>query len=123
MITGVGMDLVEIERIRRLYGRWGAERLDRIFTAAELRYCLAHADPAPSLAARFAAKEAFYKALGTGWGRAGALRDVEVRRDASGDPVLAALGRAAGRLDAHVRIHVTLSHSATVAAAVVILES
>ncbi|NIP81932.1 MAG: holo-[acyl-carrier-protein] synthase, partial [Gemmatimonadetes bacterium] len=84
MIVGMGMDVVEIDRIRRLHQRWGAPRLGRVFTDGELEYCLDRADPAPSLAARFAAKEAFYKALGTGWGRAGALRDVEVRRDAAG---------------------------------------
>ena len=124
MIVGIGLDLVEVERMRDFHRRRGATGLARVFTARELDYCLDHADPAPSLAARFAAKEAFFKAVGTGWGVGGALLEVEVRRAGSGDPDLAISGRAAESLadTGAAHIHVTLTHTAKTAAAVVILE-
>ena len=124
MIKGIGLDLVGVARMRRFYQRWGERGLERVFTAHELAYCTRHEDPAPSLAARFAAKEAFYKAVGTGWGVGGALVDVEVRRPSHGDPDLFVSGRAAETL-AGVgagHIHLTLTHTADTAAAVVILE-
>ncbi len=124
MIKGIGLDLVSVERMRRFYRRWGERGLERVFTARELAYCARHQDPAPSLAARFAAKEAFYKAVGTGWGAGGALVEVEVRRPSHGDPDLAVRGRAAealARVGAE-HIHLTLTHTGDTAAAVVILE-
>lgn len=125
MITGIGLDLVDVERMRRFHGRWGDQGLRRIFTDHERAYCAGHVDPAPSLAARFAAKEAFFKAVGTGWGVGGALAEVEVRRGSSGDPELRITGRAAGSFAAAGarHVHVTLTHSVTTAAAVVILEA
>lgn len=124
MIAGIGLDLVAVDRMRAFHGRWGERGLRRIFTPDELSYCLAHVDPAPSLAARFAAKEAFFKAVGTGWGQGGALADVEVQRGPSGDPELAIAGRAAESIvrTGADRVHVTLTHTAHTAAAVVILE-
>ena len=124
MIVGIGLDLVSVQRMRAFHQRRGDRGLDRVFTPAELDYCLGHADPIPSLAARFAAKEAFFKALGTGWGLGGALAEVEVRRAGSGDPGLALSGRAAETFDASgaQHVHVTLTHTADTAAAVVILE-
>lgn len=124
MIVGIGLDLVDVERMRAFHGRTGGRGLGRVFTSHELDYCLQHSDPAPSLAARFAAKEAFFKALGTGWGVGGALSDVEVRRGTSGDPELVVTGRAAETLAAKggSQVHLTLTHTATTAAAVVILE-
>lgn len=123
MIVGLGMDVVDVDRIRGLYVRWGQHRLERIFTGRELEYCLDHVDPAPSLAARFAAKEAFYKAVGTGWGRAGALNEVEVHRGPAGPPRLIVTGRAARRIGDGIRLHLSISHSDSVASAVVVLES
>ena len=124
MIVGIGLDLVDVERMRQFHERWGLEGLLRVFTTAEIDYCTRMADPAPSLAARFAAKEAFYKAVGTGWGVGGALDEVEVRRGPTGDPDLAVSGQAASTL-ARTRayqLHLTLTHTAATAAAVVILE-
>ncbi|MDX1674914.1 MAG: holo-ACP synthase [Longimicrobiales bacterium] len=124
MIAGIGLDLVRVDRMRRFHQRWGQRGLARVFTARELDYCLGHVDPASSLAARFAAKEAFFKAVGTGWGVGGALVEVEVRRGATGDPDLAVRGRAAETLarNGARHVHVTLTHTADTAAAVVILE-
>lgn len=124
MIVGIGTDLVDVERMRDFHRRRGDRGLARVFTHRELDYCLHHADPAPSLAARFAAKEAFFKAVGTGWGVGGALLEVEVRRAGSGDPDLTVSGRAAQTLvgTGAVQIHVSLTHTAATAAAFVILE-
>lgn len=118
------MDLVAIERFRAFRQRHGERGLARIFTAAELTYCLGLVDPVPSLAARFAAKEAFFKAVGLGWGPGGAWREVEVTRDSRGAPALALRGRAkdSARERQASRSHLTLTHTAEVAGAVVVLE-
>jgi holo-[acyl-carrier protein] synthase len=116
--------MVPIERVCALLERKGARALARLFTGGEAERCRASRDPRESFAVRFAAKEAFFKALGTGWGIGGAWTDVEVVSAASGAPTLRLSGRAAqlaGRLGAN-RIHLTLTHSDDVAAAVVILE-
>jgi holo-[acyl-carrier protein] synthase len=124
MIVGIGTDLVDIPRIAEFAARWGEDGLRRIFSDAELAYCLALSDPAPSLAARFAAKEAFFKAMGCGWGEAGAWSEIEVRRDPSGRPTLALAGRAAASAESGgaARIHLSLTHATGVAGAVVVLE-
>ncbi len=124
MIVGLGLDLTRIHRFRDYRERWGERGLRRIFDDDELRYCAGLIDPAPSLAARFAAKEAFFKAVGVGWGPGGSWTEVGVRRGPTGDPDLVLSGRAAetARQLGAERIHVTLTHSRDTAAAVVILE-
>lgn len=124
MIVGTGMDLVAIERIRSFRERHGERGLKRLFTERELGYCLSRADPAPSLAARFAAKEAFFKAVGLGWGRGGDWCEVEVRRTERGEPSLDVRGRAAeaARTRRAQRLHLSLTHTAEVAGAFVVLE-
>lgn len=125
MIIGTGFDVVAVSRFARFLGRHGERGYRRLFTASETDYCLAHADPTPFFAARFAAKEAFYKALGTGMGPAGGWQDVEVVRLASGRPLLMLHGRAAARAhDNQVKnIHLSLTHTADTAGAFVILEA
>ena len=122
MILGLGMDLCEVDRIQRLLERDRARFVRRVFLDAEIAYCDARRRPALHYAARFAAKEAFLKALGRGW-RLG-WTQVEVLRSASGKPDLALKGKAAevtaGR--GVRRIHLTLTHTAHTAAAVVVLE-
>ncbi len=124
MILGVGLDLVAVERVRALQERRGERFLRRVFTEAEASACLAKADPAPSLAARFAAKEAGMKALGTGWAQGVGWRDLEVLGEPGRPPTLALRGRAAevaaGR--GVGAVHLSLTHDGGVAAAVVILE-
>lgn len=84
----MGIDLVEVRRVARLVERWGDRFLARVYTPQEIHYCRNKSDPYPSLAARFAAKEAFVKALsGLGGGRA-RFRDVEVVRGETGPPRL-----------------------------------
>jgi holo-[acyl-carrier protein] synthase len=125
MILGTGFDLVAVPRFARFVGRRGERGLQRLFTPSELAYCLGHVNPAPFLAARFAAKEAFYKAVGTGVGPAGGWQDVEVIRLASGRPRLMLHGRAAAVVhELKVRtIHLSLSHTGDTAGAFVVLEA
>jgi len=98
-IIGIGLDASDIPRIRATYTRFGRRFLDRVFTEGEIAYCLRHRDPASSLAARFAAKEAVMKALGTGHSRGVLWRDIEVVRR-GGPPSLRLHGGAARRFEA-----------------------
>lgn len=125
MILGTGFDLVAVSRFARFIARRGDRGLGRVFTPGELAYCLAHTDPVPFFAARFAAKEAFYKAVGTGMGPAGGWKDVEVVRLVSGRPRLMVHGRAAALVhDMQVRnIHISLSHTPESAGAFVVVEA
>lgn len=94
MVVGLGTDLVEIERFRLAMKRRGDRFTQRLFSDEERRYADRHRDPAPRLAARFAAKEAVMKAMGVGLWKF-AFRDVEVMRAPSGAPGIAVRGRAA----------------------------
>jgi holo-[acyl-carrier protein] synthase len=125
MILGTGLDLVPVSRFARFLERHGERGIARLFTQAEQDYCRAHAVPAAFFAVRFAAKEAFYKAIGTGMGSAGGWKDVEVVRLSSGRPLLMLHGKAAALAhDLQVRsIHLSLSHTADTAGAMVILEA
>ena len=124
MIVGVGMDLVQIVRVDALLERKGERALARLFTPAEAARCRAGRSPRESFAARFAAKEAFFKALGTGWGRGGAWTEVEVVSAPSGAPSLRLHGAAAALAEAAGvrRVHLSLTHTDELAAAYVVLE-
>lgn len=121
-MIGIGVDVVEIERFRRSLARTPSMR-ERLFTPVELAYVAPQADPVPSLAARFAAREAVMKSLGLGLGAFG-FHDVWVERAESGAPSLAFAGRAAElAVEAGVqRWHLSLTHSELVAVAYVIAE-
>ena len=94
-LNGVGIDLVEVPRIREMLEKHGQRFKERTFTAAEIAYCDACAEPAMHYAARFAAKEAVAKALGTGiWAEGVNWKDIEVGREASGKPVIILHGMA-----------------------------
>lgn len=123
VLIGTGIDLLELERFRAAYGRHGERFLERLFTDREIAYCRRRADPVPELSVRFAAKEATFKAIGTGWRRGVRWRDVEVRNAPSGRPYLVVAGRVAeiARRLGGRRFSVTLTHSATTAAAQVML--
>lgn len=123
-IIALGLDVVELPRARALLARHGTRILDRTLTDSEREYVDSLGDPAPAFAARLAAKEAVYKALQVlpgarpvGW------REIGVRRLPDGRPEVVLSGLAAELLAPHgVTIHISLSHSRDVAAAVVILE-
>ena len=125
MVLGVGIDLVEVARIEDSLRRYGERFLQRVYTEEERRYCLAKRSPQPSLAARFAAKEAAAKALGTGMGRGIAWRQLEVQREHGKAPQLIFHGAAAAlAADLQVRrILLSLTHTGSYAQAIVMLES
>jgi holo-[acyl-carrier protein] synthase len=121
-IVGIGLDATEIPRIAAVLERYGERFLHRVFTEEEIAYCLSHRFPAPSLAARFAAKEAAAKALGTGLAQGVVWRDIEVIRH-HGPPRLRFHGAAGERfadLGANGSL-LTLTHAETLALAHVIL--
>src|SRR5258708_37291493 len=95
-ILGLGLHGTDIPRVREVLGRYGDRFLRRVFTEGEIAYCTRHRDPAPSLAARFAAKEATMKALGTGHSRGVLWKDIEVFR-LGGPPQLRLTGAALPR--------------------------
>ena len=126
MIVGLGMDLVDIVRIERLLADQGERAVKRLFTEGEAAYARQRAQPARHFAARFAAKEATFKALaGTREARAVGWLDIEVASEWDGRPTLVLHGRAAERAAelGVVRAHLTLTHSDHVAGAVVVLEA
>lgn len=123
-IIGIGIDLTRIERFRKFLQPEN-KVLERIFSAEERSYALQMKDPAPHLAARFAAKEAFVKALGTGLREGLAWQQVVVVRDSLGCPALQLSGRAAEMLVERgaKATHLSYSHDGEYAVATVILES
>lgn len=121
---GVGIDVVDVARVARLLERKGGSALQRLLTEGERAYCLGQAEPARHVAVRLAAKEAAFKALQAGGSRRMiGWREIEVRRENHGEPVLALHGRAracAAELGV-ARTMVSLSHSHTQAVAIVLL--
>ncbi len=124
MIVGSGIDLVEIGRIQQSVDRHGSRFLNRVYTAAEQAYCLSKRNAAESLAARFAAKEAGAKALGTGIGDGVSWLDIEVVREPSGRPTIRFHGRSAQIAAAlgATRAALSVTHTASLAMASVVLE-
>ena len=124
MIIGIGLDIVEVARIRSLLERHAERFKERTFSADEVAFCDGCADPAIHYAARFAAKEAAAKALGTGFAEGVSWQDIEVLREPSGAPRLELHGRAK-KLAAEkgaTRCHVSLTHTRETAMAQVMLE-
>jgi holo-[acyl-carrier protein] synthase len=124
MIVGSGIDLIEIERIQHSVDRFGERFLNRVYTAGEQAYCLRKRFAAESFAARFAAKEAGAKALGTGISQGVNWLEIEVVREPSGRPTLRFHGRAAERAlrMGVARAAVSLTHTKDLAMASVVLE-
>jgi len=124
-VVGLGTDLARIDRFRKFIDDEKTALLGRLFTLGEREYAFAKKDPAPHLAARFAAKEACLKAFGTGWREGISWHDMEVVPDALGRPELRLSGRAAelaGEKRVEV-VHLSYSHEGDYAVATVILES
>jgi holo-[acyl-carrier protein] synthase len=124
VIIGIGVDLIEIDRVKQAHKKQGSRFIQRLFTHSEAKYCLKKKDPYPSLAGRFAAKEAIIKAFSHGFGSSWKWTDIEVTRAANGRPSV--------RLRASVEklrkqrkikhIHLSIAHSKRDATAIVILE-
>lgn len=125
MIIGTGIDICEISRMEALLSRRGDKTHDRLFTPEEVRYCESKARPAQSFAARFAAKEAVMKMLGTGWSAGVRWRDIEVRRGKGGPPTIQLYGEAALRAERMgiKRVHLSITHSGDLAVVHVIGET
>jgi holo-[acyl-carrier protein] synthase len=124
MLIGTGVDLIEIERIAHSIERFGDRFLHRVYTDSEIAYCRRKRSSAESFAARFAAKEAGAKALGTGISRGVTWTEFEVKREPSGRPLLALSGRAeALAKELGVRsISLSLTHTREMAMAMVLME-
>jgi len=124
MILGTGIDLIEVARIAASLEKFGDRLVNRILLPDELAYCRSHKNPAPFLAARFAAKEAVSKAFGTGIGAALGWQDIEVRRKESGAPFVVLHGRGQELFTARGarQLHLSLTHTEHYAAATAVLE-
>lgn len=124
-VVGLGTDLARTERFRKFIADDKTALLGRLFTLGEREYAFSKSDPAPHLAARFAAKESCLKAFGTGWRDGISWHDMEVVPDELGRPVLCLSGKAgemAGEMGVKV-VHLSYSHEGEYAVATVILES
>ena len=125
MIVGTGIDIAEVPRIADSIKRFGDRFIQRVFTDGEIRYCDSKANRFERYAARFAAKEAAMKALGTGWNQGVRWRDVEVAREPGRRPTIKFHGKAAefaARLNTK-NISLSITHTSEQALASVILES
>src|SRR5882672_8865580 len=125
MIVGTGIDIAEVHRIAEAMERFGDRFLHRVFTEGEIRYCDSKANRVERYAARFAAKEAGMKALGTGWNHGVRWRDIEVVRPRGQRPTIQFHGQAAvfaEKLGAR-NIALSITHTSEQALAHVILES
>ncbi len=123
MLAGLGTDLTEVERIAEKINKRSGFR-EMVFSKTEIAYCESKTNKFEHYAARFAAKEAFFKALGTGWLEGTHFNEVEITNDESGKPTLVLLAETKKTLSAWgiSRILVSLSHLKTIASAVVIIE-
>ena len=124
MILGTGLDIVEVARIAELAGKHGERFLKRVFTEAEVKYAMPRAARWQHLAGRFAAKEAVFKALGTGWGQGVSWKLVEVLPAEAGRPEIRLSGEAAERLAelGGRTVHLSITHTEGLAAASAIIE-
>ena len=123
MIFGIGTDIIEVSRIHAVMEKDIGFR-DKIFTSGEITYCETKRHKYENYAARFSAKEAFMKAIGTGWRFGIRFADIEVYHDEFGKPLIRLSGKAEelGKIEGISKIHVSLSHIKEIATAVVIVE-
>ena len=124
MIIGIGIDIVSVSRIKDAEKRWGRRFLDRVFTEREIKYAMLHKSPHSRLAARFAAKEAITKAMGTGFTGGITWKDIEALNKDSGRPEIILHGKVreiAESMEVR-RIHLSISHDGDYAVAQVVLE-
>ena len=124
MIFGVGIDMIEVERVAEKIGKDAGFR-ELVFSENEIAYCETKTNKYEHYAARFAAKEAFFKALGTGWKNGTAFNEIEILNDEIGKPLISFLGETAVSIIEMKlgKINVSLSHLKTMASAIVIIEN
>ena len=121
MVKGIGVDIIEIARVRESVAASGDSFLRRIFTPQEIAYCKSKQNMHQHLAARFAAKEAVSKALSTGWAGEFSWKDVEVMNDSSGQPHITLYGKLKEKL-AGAAVHISISHSESHVVAMALIE-
>jgi holo-[acyl-carrier protein] synthase len=122
MIQGIGVDVVDVARMRSILGEQGALFIDRVFTETEIAYCRSKQNPEQHFAARFAAKEAVSKAMQTGWSGIFRWKDVEVVNEPSGAPKII-LYKATLKTLEKSTIHLSLSHTENTVVALAVIES
>lgn len=124
MIFGTGIDMIETERVEAKISKESGFR-ELVFSKNEINYCEARANKFEHYAARFAAKEAFFKALGSGWKNGTAFNEIEITNDETGKPEIILLGETAKTIAALSigKISVSLSHLKSIAAAIVIIQA
>jgi holo-[acyl-carrier protein] synthase len=111
MIIGIGIDIIEIDRIKKSIDTFGDSFLNKIYTKTELDYCLAKHNKYQHFAARFAAKEAIYKALATGWEKDATWKSMEITNESNGLPVVKFFGKLKEFLAEDKDIKISISHS------------
>ena len=124
MIIGIGLDVIEVSRIKSTVSRWGSRFEKRVFTDKEISYCNCKKDRFQRLACRFAAKEALFKALGTGWSKGTEWKEIEVTNDVMGKPLITLSGKTEeiSRQLGVVNIFVSITSTENYGAAQVVLE-
>jgi holo-[acyl-carrier protein] synthase len=118
-MKGIGIDLIEIDRVKKSLDRHGNHFLNRLFSIKEQDYCLKFKDPSPHLAGRFAAKEAIVKALGVGFGAKIRWSDIEILNDTEGKPIVSFSSHIIDQFG-HPKVMISISHSENYATAVAI---
>lgn len=121
MIQGIGVDVVDVQRMKTALDAWGPALIKKMFTETEIAYCKSRKHPHEHFAARFAAKEAVSKAMETGWSGKFRWKDVEVVNEPSGAPKVILYEYVAGQL-AQSRVHLSLSHTENTVVAFVVIE-
>jgi holo-[acyl-carrier protein] synthase len=123
MIAGLGIDLIEVDRVTANISK-DAGFAELVFSKREIEYCEAKSNKYEHYAARFAAKEAFFKAIGTGWTTGTSFNEVEIVHDEQGKPAINLLGTTKSTLESWgiLKISLSLSHLKSIASAVVIIE-
>lgn len=122
MIQGIGVDIVEVARIRGAIDVWGPHFINKIFTEHEIQYCTSRKNSHEHFAARFAAKEAVSKALEIGWRGGFRWKDVEIHNDPSGKPQVT-LYEHVNKLLANSRVLLSLAHTESTVVAFVVIEN
>jgi holo-[acyl-carrier protein] synthase len=121
MVLGLGIDIIEIERIKKSIEKYGDKFLDKVFTEDEIQYCNAKFNKYQHYAARFAAKEAVYKALASGWKEGLRWKDIEIQNDASGMPSINPKGKLQSFLSNNTQLRISISHSENYVTSVAII--
>ncbi|NWF88607.1 MAG: holo-ACP synthase [Ignavibacteriaceae bacterium] len=111
MVMGIGIDIIEIDRIKESVDKFGDKFLNKIYTQTELNYCLQKKYKYQHLAARFAAKEAVYKALATGWNKDVSWQSIEISNEPNGMPLVTLKGNLKKFLSNDKDLKISMSHS------------